>query len=145
MRRGLGEAILSPARLRDAISKLPADAKAKQDYIDDDTGEIVLERGQRADTCRLHPAYKPPRKWYEPAPDAEDDEDAGYAAAERAYATASRTYAAQFAGELDDPDSQAPDAAEGFFSEYPKWREWARILRLSRRDIKSAVAELIAG
>lgn len=50
-------------------------------------------------------------------------------------------------GEDVDPDQaaqgSASDAADGFFHEYADWRRWARAMRMSRTDMKEAIADFV--
>jgi len=42
------------------------------------------------------------------------------------------------------PSDYASDMADGFFFEYPQWKQWASKLGLSRRSVKEYVADMIA-
>lgn len=140
---GLRDDVMLPRReLLDLIAAMDPEEIASGEYVDEDTGEVLLARGQKAGSSYVHPDYKrvkSPSKipsWYE-----EEDEEEDL---QGQYQEAIEMYAADFAGEsYDDPEGMAPDAAEGFFALHPEWKTWSIELGISRADMKSQIAELI--
>lgn len=41
------------------------------------------------------------------------------------------------------PEDAAPDAAEGFFYEYPEWQAWSRAMDMPKDVMKSAIADYV--
>ena len=140
---GLGDDVMLPRReLLDLIATMDPEEVAGGEYVDEDTGEVLLARGQKAGSSYVHPDYehvkRPPGHmdgptWYDDELSVEDE-----------YQDAIEAYAADFAGEShDDPQGMAADAAEGFFSLNPEWKTWASTLGISKADMRSAVTDLI--
>lgn len=140
---GLGDDVMLPRReLLDLIAMMDPEEVADGEYVDEDTGEVLLARGQKAGSSYVHPDYEHVKRlpghmdgptWYDDELSVEDE-----------YQDAIEAYAADFAGEShDDPEGMAADAAEGFFSLNPEWKTWSNILGLSKADMKSAVTDLI--
>ena len=140
---GLGDDVYLPRReLLDLIAAMEPEEIAGGEYVDDDTGEVLLVRGQKAGSSYAHPDYKHVKRpvGHMDGPTWHDDE----LSVEDEYQDAIEAYAADFAGEsYDDAEGIAADAAEGFFALNPKWKTWSSTLGLTKADIKSAVAELI--
>ncbi len=143
---GLGDDVMLPRReLLDLIATMDPEEVAGGEYVDEDTGEVLLARGQKAGSSYVHPDYKHVKR---PAgnmdgPTWHDEYDAELSL-EDEYQDAIEAYAADFAGEShDDPKGMAADAAEGFFTLNPKWKTWSNTLGLSKADMKSAVTDLI--
>lgn len=138
-----------------AISAMAGDEEARADYVDADSGEIMLQKGESASTCYLHPEYVPrspkPRDTYNDldVPDDEDEEGYDYSKSDNEYMRAINDYADNWSGwasdEIadEDPSSQAYDAADGFFAAYPNWKRWSNDLGISKEEMKSAVAEFV--
>lgn len=136
-----------------AISKMKPDEVAFKDYVDNETGEILLGRGTKARTSRLHPqnAIDWKAKYVEQDRDY-DEIDGFWERDRRAEAQASLDLAVKefaknwtdFGSETPDvePQDAASDAADGFFHEYPEWKQWMRQLNLTREDIKSYVQDM---
>src|SRR5574342_1118518 len=67
------------AELRRIISAMDPDEIANFDYVDEDTGEVFLQKGEKASQSYLHPAHKSeeqkPKFQYDDADldDAEED------------------------------------------------------------------------
>lgn len=123
------------------IAAMDPNETSSKDYIDNDSGEVLLAFGQKAGSSHYHPAYKNVRKpsWYMDDHDHDDEDDV-----QSQYQDAIEAYASDFAGEsYEDPEGTAPDAAEGFFTLHPEWKTWSIELGISRADMKSQIAELI--
>jgi hypothetical protein len=66
-------------------------------------------------------------------------------AASAAYTRAVREFAknwSDFGSSETSAEDAAPDAALGFFDQYP-WQEWAAVLGLRRSDMQSNVADYV--
>ena len=143
---GLGDDVMLPRReLLDLIAAMDPEEIAGGEYVDEDTGEVLLARGQKAGSSYVHPDYKhvkrPPGHMDGPTWHDEYDDELSV---EDEYQDAIEAYAADFAGEsYDDPEGMAADAAEGFFSLNPAWKTWSTTLGLSKADMKSAITDLI--
>ena len=148
--------------LEETIAAMGPDDIAIDDYVDSDTGEIVLEKGKLARSCPMHPQYTIDRQEKQAARDAEliamhdewDKDDAEYEAEEERikagriaeYEAAVKEFAegaADFvSGNPDvDPSDVATDMAENFFHVNVSWMTWARTLGISKAEMKSAVSE----
>lgn len=143
---GLGDDVMLPRReLLDLIATMDPEEVAGGEYVDEDTGEVLLARGQKAGSSYVHPDYKHVKRpsGHMDGPTWHDEYDAELSL-EDEYQDAIEAYAADFAGEShDDPKGMAADAAEGFFALNPKWKTWSSTLGLSKSDMKSAVTDLI--
>ena len=128
LREGLSDDVYLP---REEVIALIAEMDPEEvvgaEYIDEDSGEVLLAPGQKAGSSYVHPDYKrvkSPSKipsWYAEEEDEEEEEDL-----QGQYQKAIKMYAANFAGEsYDDPEGMAPDAAEGFFDLHPAWKTWS--------------------
>lgn len=143
---GLGDDVYLPRReLLDLIAAMDPEEVAGGEYVDEDTGEVFLARGQKAGSSYVHPDYKHvkrPSRYMDDEPDYEGVEPTGNV--QNQYQTAIEMFAADFEGEkFDDPEGAAMDAAESFFVLNPEWKMWGPALGLSKADMKSQVAELI--
>jgi hypothetical protein len=168
LKRLLREAYIEKpmSELEKTIAAMGPDDVAVDDYVDTETGEIYLEKGQKARTSSMHPQYvkdhQEKRKaqqaaWAEEdARDAKEDEEweasqhAERASAEAAWTAALSEYAGnwtdfekEMGGEDVDLQSAAMDAAGGFFHYYPQWKQWAAKLDMKKEDIQSAVADFV--
>jgi hypothetical protein len=119
--------------LKSMIASMDPDEIATQDYIDTDSGEVFLEKGEPAKNSRLHPNYTPRRlpsylMQSEPEMTLED------AVAE---------YVSNWEGSGIEP-GEASDAAEGFFHAYPGWEDMADEAGQTRAEVKSMVADFIS-
>jgi hypothetical protein len=143
---GLGDDVMLPRReILDLIAAMDPEEVAGGEYVDEDTGEVLLARGQKAGSSYVHPDYKHvkrPSRYMDDEPDYEGVEPTGNV--QNQYQTAIEMYAADFEGEkFDDPEGAAIDAAESFFVLNPEWKMWAKALGLTKSDMKSQVADLI--
>lgn len=159
---------MSEDKLRSKISSMDADEISTLNFVNSETGEIVLSKGEKARTSEFHPQYDldfddgikqanssweaEKAKWY-----AEDEERAANAESAReltqkkasiAYKNAVKKYAdnwSNFAQENPDVDAEdaCADAADGFFYDNPNWMHWSKILILSRSEIKSYVVDMV--
>lgn len=144
LREGLSDDVYLPREEVIAlIAEMDPEEVAGAEYIDEDSGEVLLAPGQKAGSSYVHPDYKrvkSPSKipsWYAEEEDEEED-------LQGQYQEAIEMYAADFAGEsYDDPEGMAPDAAEGFFALHPEWKTWSVELGISKADMRSQIAELI--
>jgi hypothetical protein len=145
------------------ISHMDPDTIADDDYMDIETGEILLSKGEAARKSRLHPQYDIDAAAAQAERYRLDDlereewekEDAGYEveqerktqvarqefdAAVANFAESSKSYLA------DNPDSDADgiamDLASSFFDTYPQWRNWSTLLQMSKRDMQEYIASL---
>ena len=144
------------------IASMDGDAIAKYSVIDEDTGEIYLEEGQPFNTSRLSPDYVNINrnkfgKRIEPVGDVEEeDEEEDYwdlkekerLALEAEYRNALQEFCSNwtnFQEEMPDtsPEDAASDAADGFFFQYPQWKNWARSLEMTRQSMKAAIADYV--
>lgn len=147
LREGLAEDVYLP---RDEVTALIAtmdpDTPSAAQYIDDDSGEILLAAGQKAGSSYVHPFFKKVKglsRYMDDEPDYEDVASADNV--QNQYQAAIDSYAADFEGEaFEDTAGMATDAAEGFFALNPKWKLWAQALGITKADMKSNIAELIA-
>lgn len=142
------------------ISAMQPDDLADDDYVDSETGEIHLEKGEPARKSHLHPQNaldhqdrraKEEAEW-QTQMDAEDaEEEAEKAQALSEYEAALKEFASNWGPEnladldIDPSDAQSivSDAAEGFFWTYPQWRTWAFLTSTSKIDMKDHVMTLI--
>jgi len=159
---------MSEDDLKSKISNMDANEISSLNYINSETGEIVLSKGEKARTSQFHPQYEldfennakqkssewetEKAKWY-----AEDEERAANAESAReltqkkasiAYKNAVKKYADNWSNYTQensdvDPEDAAPDAADGFFYDNPNWMRWSKILILSRSEIKSYVEDMV--
>ena len=146
LREGLNDDVYLPREEVVAlIAAMDPEEVAGGEYIDEDSGEVLLAPGQKAGSSYVHPSFKKvkrPSRYMDDEPDYEDVEPTGNV--QNQYQTAIEMYAADFAGEsYDDPEGAAVDAAEGFFVTNPEWKMWSKALGLSKADMKSHLAELI--
>ena len=142
------------------ISSMDPDTIADQDYIDEETGEVYLERGEQASSSHLHPDYDSTRK--EPVyDDYEDDEgdgtnwiddelgSLGNESLRAEFDQAVSEFAQGFIEDYDSGmsnDAEYYDAAENFFAMHQDdWPVWSSALGLSRQEIKTYVADMMAG
>lgn len=162
IKRLIKEALeLQPDELEETIAAMGPDDVAADDYVDSDTGEIVLEKGNLARSSLLHPQNIIDRQEKQRARDAEliamhdqwDKDDAEYEAEEERikagriaeYEAALKEFAAGAADFVNDnpevdPSGVATDMAENFFHVYVSWMTWARTLGISKEEMKGAVA-----
>lgn len=143
---GLGDDVMLPRReLLDLIATMDPEEVADGEHVDEDTGEVLLARGQKAGSSYVHPDYKHVKRPTDhmDGPEGHDEYD-NELSVEDEYQDAIEAYAADFANEsYDDPEGMAADAAEGFFALSPAWKTWSSTLGLSKADMKSAIADLI--
>jgi len=143
---GLGDDVMLPRHdLLDLIASMDPEEVAGGEYVDEDTGEVLLARGQKAGSSYVHPSYKRvkrPSRYMDDEPDYEGVEPTGNV--QNQYQTAIEMFAADFEGEkFDDPKGAAMDAAESFFVLNPEWKMWGPALGLTKADMKSQVTDLI--
>jgi len=150
--------------LQRLIAMMDPDDVADKDWVDDESGEVVLEKGAKARSSTLHPQHAEDMDVIDAARDVEraaemaqlDAEDAAYEEARLGerdrllaeYDAAVREFAGNwthFKSEMADvsPEDAAPDAAEGFFYAYPKWKQWARAAGIGRPEMKSTVQDFV--
>lgn len=151
----------------DMISNIDGDEVTDQNIIDEETFEVYLKAGQSFHESPWSPDHKlDARKaekdeeyanragagqsyWSKESLDEPEDDDEWATSQHNAADTLNKLakeYAenwTHFRAENSDldPDAAAPDAAEGFFDQYPDWKEWARALGMSKFDVKSYVAD----
>lgn len=146
LREGLSDDVYLPREEVIAlIAEMDPEEVAGAEYIDEDSGEVLLAPGQKAGSSYVHPDYKHvkrPSRYMDDEPDYEGVEPTGNV--QNQYQTAIEMFAADFEGEkFDNPEGAAMDAAEGFFVLNPEWKMWGPALGLTKSDMKSHVAELI--
>jgi hypothetical protein len=148
--------------LEELIGAMAPDDISPVDYVDVDTGEIYLEKGKPARTSKFHPQHGEDRATLRAAKQAKLDADeaewakrdaefeaeeerikAGYVAA---YEAAVKEFAAGATDSVRDnpdvdPSDIATDMADNFFYNYISWKTWARVLGISKEEMKSAVSE----
>lgn len=134
-----------------SISAMDPKTLATHDYVDEDTGEIYLEKGQPAEKSVLHPDHVAPvNRWSLPDESDEVEEEVDdfdqRDSARREFEDAIKEFAANSASyTMDnsdvDPMDVASDMAESFFHQFPQWKMWAQVLSMTRQDIKSAASE----
>jgi len=147
----------SEDKLKAMISKMSPDEVAFKDYVDNDTGEIMLSRGEKAKTSRIHPQNE--IDWEAEQQEKQAKQDRDYDEIDKFW---ERDHRAETQALLDsavkefaknwidygsdmpgvEPEDIASDAAEGFFHEYPEWKQWMKRLNLTREDIKSYVQDM---
>lgn len=169
LREAEGDWVEKPvAELERIIAAMDPNEESTEDYVDADTGEIVLEKGKKARTSPLHPQNVIDHQEKRKARDAEWErqeaewakEDEEYEASkerarqesQEAFDKAVRDYASnwtdfrQSMGDEWDDDmgqSAAMDAAPGFFHQYPEWKRWAAELGMQKEDIRSMIADFV--
>jgi hypothetical protein len=136
--------------LVDAISNMGPDDVSDADYVDDNSGEVVLEKGKLASSSQLHPEHVPhgAKKFSDMNNDDYFDEDVAVDY-EKQYMDAVIAFADQ-CSEIDvmstgeDVSAFAYDIALNFFHEHPEWSTWSQALGISRREMAANVAEYVA-
>lgn len=144
--------------LDQSISHMDPNSVADKDYVDIDTGEIYLEKGETAGTSMLHPQHDEDVAAYsnlqqqlddEEYADEEDELDqsdvvqnvrAEFDAAVAEFAASATDVTSTYPDE--DPAGLMHDLADGFFVQYPRWRTWASLMNMSKQDMQSYVAEM---
>jgi hypothetical protein len=142
----------SEDNLKAIISRMDSDDIALNDYIDSETGEIMLAAGDKARTSRLHPQnkldYIKAREERFSQFDDDDDSESEYVEAQKALDVAVKEFASNWTDietqEMSStPEEIAPDVSDNFFYDYPEWKQWARVLHMTRDDIKSYVQDIV--
>lgn len=136
MKISLREYIELPTdQLKKLISAMDSNDVAVDDYVDSETGEIVLQRGDKARHSYLHPQY------HVDAEEKRKNKNISFIDAVKKYAS----NWTNFTNEMPDiaPEAAAHDAAEGFFDEYPQWEDWAIDEDMTREDMLSAVMDYV--
>jgi hypothetical protein len=128
---------------------------AEFDYVDVDTGEVYVEKGQTFGDSNLHPWKKfdkllvkspqlgvnnndeIPLKLVGKYGDSFEHVELDYRKAIDEFAA---NYGSDFPSDIDVTDS-AWDIADNFFFEYPDWKMWSEVLMISKEEMKSAAAE----
>lgn len=155
--------------LDQSISHMDASSVAEKDYVDSDTGEIYLEKGNVASTSSLHPEYAPVRRparrgksnvtadddawekededWYDVRDNADEldrqKSQEEFDAAVKLFADGAKDYSSDLTSDEMTPADIAPDMAENFFFNNPTWKHWANQLDMTRADMKSLVADMV--
>jgi hypothetical protein len=155
------EAIEAPEpELRRIIAAMDPDQVSDEDYIDSETGEVYLEKGDFARTSELHLQRKVDREekrharhtaWAAEEASEEDEWETRrtqeHDDAEAAYDDAIKVFVSYWSredlGDQDDLQGVATDGADTFFYTFPEWRQWAKKLGMSRDDMRSHLADLI--
>lgn len=170
LKRTIREAISDDERYmsRDDAEKFiesqDPDDVAKFDVIDEDTGEVYIERGEPFHASWFHPVAVALRQkdhdekvaardaekaqWAKEDEEWEDDQQRKRQELEAAWHHAIDEYASQWESFVQEnpgtsPEDAAPDAAEGFFSQYPQWRDWSRALDMPRHHMKEAIVDYV--
>jgi len=155
-------------QLRQTISAMSPGDVATTEYVDSDSGEIYLSKGDLARDSALHPQYAEDRaelsryrkKWSdELASDtAEDidydetedeDEQLGTASLYEEFQETVREFASNWSEYAEEspedlaPEHAAHDAALGFFSDYPDWRKWADAVGMTKSEMHAAVQDSV--
>lgn len=141
-----------------SISSMDPETVADSDYVDVETGEVYLEKGQLARISMLHPKHAEDRAAFSSLQNQLDDQEDAAEEAELDQSDAVQNARgefeaaiAEFASSVDDVASAHPDEdleglmsdiADGFFVQNPRWRAWATLLNMSRDDMKTYVAEM---
>jgi len=134
---------LSAAELKSKIADMNPDELLNDDWVDTETGEVVLLKGKPAKSSMLHPQHSTTIKRQKFGVDEKGEEETDSTEVEHKLSNAIDEFVADWQDEKAD-ESIAMDAAEGFFySYYPQWKQWARVLGMNKRDIKMMVAEAI--
>lgn len=149
------------------ISSMDPDTIVDEDYIDDETGEIHLQKGMMAKQSMLHPDH---RAWTRSQDDErrqiEDeefraeygDDDLDYINDEldsldsmsdqAEFDQAVEEFASSFRednqGDEAYDEGSFYDAAENFFYNHPEWEKWSKSLGLTRQEIKTYVADMMS-
>jgi hypothetical protein len=157
------------AELERIIAAMQPDEESQEDYVDIDTGEIVLEKGKKARTSPFHPQYtidhqehrkadaaawvaqkaqwaKEDEEWEAEKERSRNEAQVAFDAAIREYAGNWTDWRQSMGHEEDygtDEQSVAMDAAAGFFHQFPEWKRWAVELGMKKEDIQSAVADFV--
>lgn len=131
------------------ISQMLPDEISQFDYIDDDSGEIVLEKGEKARDCYLHPQYQLDRKAHvdQIKNDLEnwDNETIGEQSLLNTITVFVENLDIEDLKRFDDLQSAISDVAETYFVTHPDWKYWAAdcLPPRTKRDIKEQIIDLI--
>jgi hypothetical protein len=137
------------------INSHDGDEISDEDLVVSEYGEIALEAGQPYKMSYLHKDYQrssrrsAPIKGYEfdddDFEDEPEEEENEYERADKEFRATVADFAEGFVSEFteDDPADIAYDGADGFFWNYPQWKTWASALRMSKAEMKEAVADMI--
>ena len=137
-------------QLRKTISAMAPNDVAATEYVDSESGEIYLSKGDLARDSVLHPQWTEDRdelarlrkKW------AEEDAAADYNEPEEDDSIQLASDVKEFASNWSSfeeespditPEDAASDAALGFFVDFPQWRNGSN--EMSRSDILSWVVD----
>lgn len=149
--RNKGDVVASYDELDQSISRMDPFTVAEGDYIDEETGEVYLDKGKPAVSSRLHPQHQSHGSTAgmhsSEFDDAEFDDVDSTASADDELTRIITEFAKESSGlsnELEvDPSDAASDIAENFFHKYPEWASLARSVGLSKREIKERVADYV--
>lgn len=121
-------------------------------YVDSDTGEVYLEKGQRADSSSLHPQHRATKDhWWKSQIDSEEDydyEDDEVTTSDTVHAhdelmNLISKFADDHAGLSSElnvaPEDAAADLADNFFHLNPRWETLARAANLRKWNVKDMV------
>lgn len=158
VRKSLAEGLAAAA-----LEMTPSEAEAfiaskdlgeivEQDIIDSETGEIYVEAGKTYSDAYIHPQHSRKTPASNAGIYADDDDDEIMSDISRSkdvhaeFTAALEEFASNYEGfskDVSDVDPQdaASDIGLNFFHSYPQWKEWARVLDLTKADIQSAAAE----
>lgn len=143
--------IASEEELKSIISKMEPDWAAEYDYVDDDTGEIVLEKGVQARFSHLHPQYeidkqiKQQEKQIAYNQEFDNDQNIMEQQLDTSIVTFVESIDVEDLRQFEDIESAVTDIAENYFWQYPGWKTWAAdcVPPRKKSDIKMQIAEMI--
>jgi len=123
------------------IENLDPEFVATDDYVDVKTGEVWLEKGEKAKDSYMHPQHpKPPptKTWEEEIQESRE-------AFERARDELVSNWLGWKSENGDDisPEDVAPDAAEDFFNMHPEWQDWADDLDMTKHEMKEILVDSV--
>lgn len=126
------------------INDMSPDEAATEDYVDSGTGEVLLGKGEFPPQSYEHEKYVVPKgsMFYKD----EDDDFYDPAGAQDKLIDAIKKFAANIGNDLPEDASAsdvAPDIAENFFYEYPKWEEWAAWCDMNKQEVKEIVVDYV--
>jgi hypothetical protein len=108
------------------ISSKASDEIATDDIVDEETGEICIEKGQPYGESILHPDETARRERYHDDRMAQFDDDDNLADFESSGVSA---------------EDIAQDGVLSFFHEYPEWKKWSELLDMDKGLMKAILSD----
>jgi len=162
------EELMSRDEAIEYISAQDGEDYTPYDIVDEETGEVYLEKGDMFNSSAFHPEHKPGNKrakknfgrpgapyyckdcYEDLGPGGIEDHVCKGESVSDAYIdyhNALREFGNNWTDYTEEaglePSDVAFDAAEGFFTQYPEWTQWAECLDMTRAAIKADVADYV--